>query len=54
MKEYEFIVEEDFSGERIDRYLSVKLSDITRSRIQIIAENGGISVGGKTVGKNYS
>ncbi|MBQ5320456.1 MAG: RluA family pseudouridine synthase [Oscillospiraceae bacterium] len=53
MKEYEFIVEEDFSGERIDRYLSVKLSNITRSRIQIIAENGGISVGGKTVGKNY-
>lgn len=53
MNSYEFIVEQEHSGERIDRYLSVKFPDLTRSRIQIIAENGDISVNGRIVSKSY-
>lgn len=53
MRNYEFVVEENFAGERIDHFLSVKLDAITRSRIQSIAENGGITVNNKVVNKSF-
>jgi len=40
-------------GERLDKWLCTQLSDLTRTAIQNLIENGGILVNGKTVAKNY-
>ena len=41
------------SGERIDRFLSVDLEDLSRSYIQKLLKDGGITVNGKSVKANY-
>ncbi len=52
-QEFEFIAEEKSAGARIDAYLSDKLLDFTRSRIQKIIEDGGVTVNNKVVSKSY-
>lgn len=47
MNEYRFTVEEEFIGERLDKYLSVKIEDITRSYIKKLIEEGKAFVNGK-------
>ena len=50
MDEIIITVSDDFSGQRIDKALSV-LTDFTRSHIQRILENGEVTVNGKTASK---
>jgi len=50
---YEFIVEREQEGVRIDQYLSQRISDISRSRIQKLIEQGNITVGDKQIKPNY-
>lgn len=46
-------LEAETSGERIDRFLSRELPDLSRSYIQKIIKDGGAAVNGKTVKSNY-
>jgi 23S rRNA pseudouridine1911/1915/1917 synthase len=50
---YEFIVEPEQEGIRIDQFLAQKNTDISRSRIQKLIEQGNITVHGKQVKPNY-
>ena len=43
----------DISGERIDKFICESLEELTRSSVQKIIENGGASVNGQSVNKNY-
>lgn len=51
MKEVQLTV--DYSGERIDRFLSENLEDLSRSYIQKLLKEGSILVGGRPVKANY-
>ena len=50
---YIFTVSEEQAGERIDRFLCDSISDLTRSAVQRIIEEGGVQVGFLAVTKNY-
>lgn len=50
-EEYEIICEE--SGERIDRFLSRKIDDLSRSYLQKLIKEGNLSVNGAAVKSNY-
>lgn len=50
---FEFFVENSEVSKRIDAFLSDKLSDFTRSRIQKIIEDNAVLVNGHTVSKSY-
>lgn len=52
MMEYNFTVNNDNQG-RIDRFLSDNLSDISRSFLQKIVKNEGVTVNGVIVKANY-
>ncbi len=47
------LVSQNDVGQRIDRFISENVEDLTRSAVQSIIENGGVSVGGKVIKKNY-
>lgn len=47
MKKYDFIVEEDYQGERVDRYLSEVLADFSRSYIQKLISDENVSINNK-------
>ncbi len=53
MKEYNLTVEEDLENERIDRYVTSVLADLSRSYIQKLIESGNITVYGKPVRSSY-
>ncbi len=53
MKEYTLTVEEDLENERIDRYVCDTLADLSRSYIQKIIADGGITVFNKPVKASY-
>jgi len=46
-------VPQEFEGERIDKFLSVLVSDSSRNSIQKLIENGKVLVNGVTVNKKY-
>lgn len=48
-----YIAGAENAGERIDKLLSSVLPDISRSALQKLAEDGSISVNGRSVSKNY-
>ena len=48
----EFIVEADLEGERIDKYLTIK-TELTRSAVTKLIDDGNVTVQGKTIAKNY-
>jgi 23S rRNA pseudouridine1911/1915/1917 synthase len=48
-----FLAGSRWAGERIDKFLSEKLEDLSRSRIQKLVSAGKVLVGGATVAKNY-
>lgn len=50
---YIFTIDESNAGQRIDKALSVLCTDITRSALQKIIEQGAVSVSGIIVTKNY-
>lgn len=47
------LVSQNDIGQRVDRFISENVEDLTRSGVQSIIENGGVSVGGKVIKKNY-
>lgn len=49
----EISLKAECSGDRIDRFLSGRLSDISRSYLQKLLKEGHISVNGKTVKASY-
>ena len=53
MKEYKLTVEEDYENERIDRFVCDALADLSRSYIQKIIADGGITVCGRSVKASY-
>lgn len=53
MTEYSFIVTEEEEGERVDKYLSVLLPDLTRSYIQKQISDGLLLVNDKVSKANY-
>lgn len=53
METIEFLVEETEAGVRIDRFLSEKCGDISRSYLQKLLKEQQISVNGKPVKANY-
>ncbi len=48
-----FEISDENTGERIDKFLSLKELGISRSAVQKLADEGGVTVGGRTVSKNY-
>lgn len=50
---YIFTADETLAGQRIDKAVCALCSDMTRSGIQKIIEQGAVSVDGKVVTKNY-
>ncbi len=48
-----FTVDEQFAGIRIDMFTAAHFSDVTRSRAQKLITDGGISVNGAKINKNY-
>lgn len=49
----EFVIEEASSGERIDKFLSDSLPDVSRSYIQKLIKDGQVTVNQKIVKANY-
>lgn len=49
----EIVLTAEYSGERIDRFLSRDLEDLSRSYIQKLLKNGDILVNGSAVKANY-
>ena len=50
---YNFTVDKGQGSVRIDRYLTDKIENLTRNRIQNVAKAGGVLVNGKPVKSNY-
>ena len=53
MKNTEFTVLEDENNIRIDKALSVRFKDVSRSHLQNLIENGSVKVNDKDVKSNY-
>lgn len=53
MKELQFIVEEEFENERIDKYLSVFVDSFSRSFLQKLIDDGSIKVNEKQTKSSY-
>ena len=53
MEIYDYTVEKEESGIRIDRYLAEKDSGLSRSFIQKLLKDGQITVGDKAAKSNY-
>ncbi len=53
MKEYLLKVEEDLENERIDRYVTRVLADLSRSYIQKLIDDGNITINARPVKASY-
>ncbi|MDS0527313.1 RluA family pseudouridine synthase [Clostridium sp. SHJSY1] len=53
MEETIFVVEENFEGERIDKYLSQVFQDKSRSYLQGLIQKGNILINDKEIKSNY-
>ncbi len=53
MDERLFVVAEDQEGERIDKYVSFLVEDVSRSYLQKLIKDGRVTVDGKTVRSSY-
>ena len=52
MEDFKFLVNENSQGIRIDKFLSEKLNDISRSRLQKLIEEGHVKIDGTAAQKN--
>ncbi len=50
---YEFLIDTENIGKRIDKFLSGNITDVSRSQISVLIENGSVTVNNKTVSKSY-
>ena len=53
MNSFEFLAQSEDVGQRLDKWLISKDIDITRSSLQKLIDEGGVSVGGKVQSKSY-
>ena len=53
MNRLEFVITGDHSGERLDKYLSDQVENLSRSAASRLIEDGKVTVGEKAVKKNY-
>ncbi|MEE0858403.1 MAG: RluA family pseudouridine synthase [Acutalibacteraceae bacterium] len=53
MNSYNFIIDNDNTGKRIDKFLSEQITDITRSALQGYFAEGRVTVNSVAVNKNY-
>lgn len=53
MENRRFVIDNDSSRIRIDKYLADSIDDLTRSSIASLIEKSNVLVNGKTVSKNY-
>lgn len=53
MENRSFVIDNDSSRIRIDKYLADSIDDLTRSSIASLVEKSNVLVNGKTVSKNY-
>lgn len=51
MTKLDFIATAEQTGERIDRFLSAQDTGLTRSAVQKLIEDGGVTVGAKSIRK---
>ena len=49
MTETTFLVEEEYEGERLDKYLSAVMEDLSRSYIQKLWKQNAVTLNGKAV-----
>ncbi|WP_317855953.1 RluA family pseudouridine synthase [Chakrabartyella piscis] len=50
---FEFYVEQEDVGTRIDVYLAENMEDLTRSALKKIIDDGNVTIGGKNIKSNY-
>ena len=53
MNPIEVLIDHDYEGERVDKYLSVIFPDSSRAALQKAVEAGNALINGKPVAKNY-
>lgn len=53
MMKFEFFIDSNGAGKRIDKFLSENIDDISRSQLSNLIDNGDITVSGKSVSKSY-
>jgi 23S rRNA pseudouridine1911/1915/1917 synthase len=46
---FEFLIDEEFDGKRVDGYLPKKIDDLSRGYIQTLIEEGNLTINGKVV-----
>ena len=51
--EYNFTVLPELSGERIDKFVSANVEELSRSAAAALIDGGGVTVNGKSIAKNY-
>lgn len=54
MKSINFVVGDDFTNQRIDKVIAAVCPQFTRTHVQKIIENGGVTVNGKIVDKGFN
>lgn len=52
-QQIEFVVKPEEAGQRIDRLLSDRLPDFTRSALAKLISDGNVTIGGRLASKNY-
>lgn len=52
-EQFNFIVDNSSVGARLDKLLTDSLEDFTRSAVQRIIEDGGVTINGNVISKNY-
>lgn len=53
LKEFNFIINEDGEGERIDKYLNLLIESLSRSHLQNLLKDGCVTVNEKIIKANY-
>ena len=53
LKEFNFIINEDGEGERIDKYLNLLMESLSRSYLQNLLKDGCVTVNEKVIKANY-
>ena len=51
--EYSFTVQPELVGERIDKFISVNVEELSRSASAALIDSGSVTVNGKNIAKNY-
>ncbi len=53
MTDYEFLIDKESAGSRLDKFLSENIAEQTRSFLARLTESGGVLINGEQESKNY-